>query len=81
MMNKEIILEELSNVFKLVFSNQSIVVTNALSASDVHEWDSLTHMLLIVEVENKFGIKFKLKDLNRMRNVGDMVDIIYEKNL
>ena len=80
-MNKEIILEELSNVFKLVFSNQSIVVTNALSASDVHEWDSLTHMLLIVEVENKFGIKFKLKDLNRMRNVGDMVDIIYEKNL
>ena len=60
---------------------QSIVVTNALSASDVHEWDSLTHMLLIVEVENKFGIKFKLKDLNRMRNVGDMVDIIYEKNL
>jgi acyl carrier protein len=78
-MNKEIILKELSSIFQFIFSNQSIVVTNTLSASDVHEWDSLTHMLLIVEVENKFGIKFKLKDLNKMRNVGDMVDIIYEK--
>lgn len=78
-MNKDKILSELSKVFNLIFSNKSIIVTNSLSASDIDEWDSLTHMLLIVEVENKFSIKFKLKDLNKMRNVGDMIDIIYEK--
>jgi acyl carrier protein len=78
-MNKDQILNELNSVFQLIFSNNSIIITPTLSASDVEEWDSLTHMLLIVEVENRFSIKFKLKDLNKMRNVGDMIDIIYEK--
>jgi acyl carrier protein len=45
----------------------------------VESWDSLTHMLLITEVENSFSVKFRLKDLNKMRNVGDLVDILITK--
>ena len=78
-MEKSEIIMSLSNIFKDVFSDSSIVITDNLSAKDVDEWDSLTHMLLIVEVEKLFGIKFKLKDLNKMKNVGDMVEIIQGK--
>ena len=78
-MEKSEIIMSLSNIFKDVFSDSSIVITDNLTAKDVDEWDSLTHMLLIVEVEKLFGIKFKLKDLNKMKNVGDMVKIIQGK--
>jgi acyl carrier protein len=78
-MDKSEVLIKLTTLFKTIFSNNSLVLTDELTANDVENWDSLTHMLLITEIENSFSIKFKLKDLNKMRNVGDMVDIIISK--
>ncbi|HQY10559.1 MAG: acyl carrier protein [Ferruginibacter sp.] len=78
-MEKEEIVNRLTPVFRKVFSDNSLVITDELSALDVENWDSLSHMLLISEVENEFSIKFKLKDLNKMANVGDMVAIISSK--
>lgn len=73
------IVSKLSVIFKSVFSDDSLVLNNELSANDVERWDSLSHMLLITEIENEFSIKFKLKDLNKMQNVGDMINIIDSK--
>lgn len=78
-MQKEEIVEKLTPVFRKVFADKSLVITEELSAPDVENWDSLSHMLLISEVENEFAIKFKLKDLNKMANVGDMISIIGSK--
>lgn len=78
-MEKEEILSRLTPVFRKVFGDNSLVITDQLSALDVEKWDSLSHMLLISEVENEFTIKFKLKDLNKMANVGDMIAIIESK--
>jgi len=78
-MEKVEIVNRLTPVFRKVFSDNSLVITDELSALDVENWDSLSHMLLISEVENEFSIKFKLKDLNKMANVGDMVAIIGSK--
>ena len=69
----------LEKIFKNVFNDESVVLTNELTANDVDGWDSLSHMLLISEVEQEFSIKFKLNDLNKMRNVGDMINIIISK--
>lgn len=71
--------EKLTKIFRAVFGNETLVLTNELTANDVENWDSLTHMLLVSEVENGFSIKFKLKDLNKMKNVGDMMNIINSK--
>lgn len=79
MMEKIEIINRLTPVFRKVFSDSSLVVTEELSALDVENWDSLSHMLLISEVETAFAIKFKLKDLNKMANVGDMIAIISSK--
>jgi acyl carrier protein len=78
-MEKEEIVQKLTPVFRKVFGDDKLVLTDELSALDVENWDSLSHMLLIAEVESSFAIKFRLKDLNKMANVGDMIAIIGSK--
>ena len=49
------------------------------TAEDVEDWDSLTHITLVSAVEDEFGIKFKMKEVSAMKNVGEMVAIISER--
>lgn len=78
-MTQEEIKEQLTPIFRQTFSDETLVLTDDLSAKDVDKWDSLTHMQLVSNVEAKFGIKFKLKDLNKLKKVGDLVAIINSK--
>lgn len=73
------ILNELQPIFRKIFSDTELIVIREMSAKDVARWDSLTHLNMIHEVEKHFGIKFKLKELTGMKNVGDMVDLIMAK--
>ena len=74
-MNRQEIFEKLNEIFSDVF-DEDITVTPETTANDIEEWDSLTHITLISEVEDAFGIKFAMKDVLGMKNVGEMVDII-----
>ncbi len=78
-MEKAELINQLTEIFRNVFTDKTIVLRDDLTANDVDQWDSLTHMILITEIENKFSVKFKLKELNKMRNVGDMIEIILSK--
>lgn len=78
-MEKDEVVAGLTKIFRKVFSNDTIVLKEELTANDIDQWDSLSHMILITEIEKDFSIKFRLKDLNRMRNVGDMIEIIISK--
>lgn len=78
MENNEIIVK-LTAIFHEVFKDNSIVLRDDMTAADVKNWDSLTHMLMITKVEELFGIRFKLKELNKLKNVGNLCDIIAEK--
>ncbi len=78
-MEKNEIVNRLTPIFRKVFGDNTLILTDELSALTVENWDSLSHMLLITEVESEFTIKFKLKDLNKMLNVGDMISIISSK--
>ena len=74
-MTRQEIFEKLNAVFSDVF-DEDIVVTDETTAADVADWDSLTHITLISEVEDAFGIKFSMKDVLGMKNVGELADII-----
>lgn len=78
-MTTEEIKEQLTPIFRQTFSDQNLVLTDEMSANDVEKWDSLTHMQLVSNVEAHFGIKFKLKDLNKLKKVGDLVAIVESK--
>lgn len=75
-MGKIEIIDKLTNIFRNLFEDDKIQLTERLSAKDVDNWDSLTHMLLISEIESSFSIKFSLKDLNKLENVGNLVELI-----
>lgn len=78
-MDRNAIIEKLTAIFHEVFSDNSIVLCDGMTAADVENWDSLTHMLMITKVEETFGVKFKLKELNKLKNVGDIVALLEEK--
>lgn len=78
-MSKEEIYKALDEVFEEVFDDDSIHVTPETTANDIEDWDSLEHINLVVAVENRFGIKFKMNEVTSMKNVGEMVDIILER--
>lgn len=78
-MTRQEIFEKLNEVFSDVF-NEEITVTAETTADDIDEWDSLTHITLISEVEDTFGMKFSMKDVLGMQNVGEMAEII-EKSI
>lgn len=75
-MERTEIFERLNNIFREVFDDGSITVTGATTAADIAGWDSLMHITLISAVEDEFGISFNMKDVVKMKNVGDMVDLI-----
>ena len=77
MTNQEII-EKLNGVFSDVF-DEEIVVTPQTTASDIEDWDSLTLITLISEVEDAFNVKFSMKEVMGMQNVGEMIDIIQKR--
>ncbi|MBJ2172603.1 acyl carrier protein [Aureibaculum sp. A20] len=78
-MEKSQIKDELDNIFKKIFNNETLEISENMSANDVDNWDSLSHMLLITEIEDHFSIKFKLRELNKMKNVGVLIDILSSK--
>ena len=78
-MEQSVIFEKLTSIFRRTFNDEIIVLSKELTANDVANWDSLSHMLMIGEVENTFAIKFKLKELGKLDNVGNLVDLIATK--
>lgn len=78
-MEKNQILEEVQEIFREVLDNEEIVLANETTADDIEEWDSLTHIQLIVAIEKHFKIKFTSKEILSWQNVGEMIDCIANK--
>ena len=74
------IMDSLTEVFRSVFEDNSIVLKPEMTANDVEGWDSLSHVLLILAIENRFKIKFNYKELLTLKNVGDLLHSIESKN-
>lgn len=75
-MTREEVYEQLNEVFRDVFDDDSITVNDATTSNDIEEWDSLEHINLIAAVEQEFGMRFSMGQVVSMKNVGEMVDII-----
>ncbi len=78
-MNQEEILTQLNDIFRTVFDDKSIVAKREMTAEDVERWDSLSHVDMIVMVEEHFGIRIPSWQVANLKNVGDLVDIIIAK--
>ena len=68
-----------TGIFRDVFDDDTLVIKDATNSSDIEDWDSLEHIALIVSMEKEFNLKFDLQEVNKLENVGEMVDLIISK--
>ncbi len=78
-MERNEVFTRLNNIFRDVLENEDIELTDSTIAEDIEEWDSLSHIQLVVAVEKSFGIKFTSLEIMKWKNVGEMVDSILAK--
>lgn len=78
-MNKEQVTNIVESIFKDIFDDEDLQITSETNAGDIAEWDSLEQINLIVAFENEFKVKFTLEEVNVLKNVGEMIDLIFRK--
>ena len=77
-MSKSDIFEKLTGIFQDVFDDGDITISETTTAAEIDGWDSLTHITLLATVEEEFGVKFSMKAVQHLRNVGELAELIAE---
>lgn len=75
-MDRNEVFKKVMEIAKDVFDNDAVVLTDETTAADVEEWDSLTHLSLISDIEDEFDISFTLSEISGSKNVGELVDAL-----
>ena len=78
-MERTEIMSQVQEIFRTVLKNEAVVLTDEMTAEDVPGWDSLTHVVLISEIEKHFDIRFSIREMLSWKTVGKMVDNIVKK--
>lgn len=68
--------ERLQEIFRDLFDDGEIELYDEMTADDIEDWDSLSHINLIADIERTFGIKFKTEEVVSTRNVGEFIELI-----
>ena len=74
------ILTKLTTICRIIFDDPALVITEETTAEDVAGWDSVNHVLLVVEIERAFAVKFRTAEIETLRNVGDLVRLVAAKS-
>lgn len=78
-MQADLVYAKLTTIFHEVFDDESLVLRPDLTADDVDDWDSLSHLRMIMTVQTAFGIKLSASEIGQLRNVGDLAAIVQSK--
>ena len=73
------IISRLTPIFRDVFNDDALVISEGMTAADVPTWDSLSNIDLLIGVEKAFGVKFSIKDVRNLKNVGELLELIKRK--
>lgn len=78
-MTRADVMDKVQDIFRDVFDDDSLCISDSTNSSDIEDWDSLEHIALIVSMEKEFNMKFDIKEVNKLENVGGMIDLIMSK--
>jgi acyl carrier protein len=71
--------QDVTQIFRTTLDNDEITLTESTTAADVPGWDSLNHVMLIVAIEKKLRVKFTASEIQKLKNVGELVGLIVKK--
>jgi acyl carrier protein len=72
-------LDRLQMIFRDVFGDENINITNKTNANDIENWDSFMHITLLAAVQDEFAVEFPMEEIIEIKNAGDMVQLLKEK--
>ena len=78
-MTREELFDGVQDIFRDIFDEDDIVIEDKTSSDDIEEWDSLNHINLVSAIEKEFEIRFALRELMALKDVGSMIDLMVEK--
>lgn len=78
-MKREEIIEKMTEIFRCVFENDSMILSDDMTPDTVENWVSLTHMKMVTALQENFGVKFSIKDQMKLMRVGDIITLLEEK--
>ena len=78
-MERNELLKQINTIFVDTLDNEDFVINETTTADDVEEWDSLTHIQLVVAIEKYFKLRFTSKEIQSWNNVGEMINCIQNK--
>lgn len=77
-MKRDEVTKRVQDIFKEIFDDETLEVDDNTTANDIDDWDSFEHINLVVAMEQDFNIKFPMKRITALKNVGEMIDLILE---
>ena len=78
-MDEPAIYAKLTEIFHAMLEGETVTLTPETTADDVPGWDSMNHIFIVVEIERQFGIKFQTAEMEELKNVGELVQLIGSK--
>ncbi len=78
-MTRDNVLEQVQDILRDIFDDDNIVIADKTTADDIEDWDSLEHINVITSIEKHFKIRFAMNEVTGFKNVGNMVDTIFNK--
>jgi len=78
-MERNEILKQVNGIFADVLDNEGLVLNESTTANDVDDWDSLTHIHLVVAIEKHFKIRFTSQEIQSWNNIGELIGCIATK--
>jgi acyl carrier protein len=71
--------QNIQEILRRTFKNESLIITDETSADDVDGWDSLSHIFLLSEIEKFFEFRFTFNEVLSFENIGQLINCIYSK--
>ena len=78
-MDRDALKAKLTDILRKTFGNDTLELSETMTAADVRGWDSLSHINLILAVERGFEIRLTTREVRLMKNVGDFISLIAKK--
>ena len=78
-MTREEIFNGVQDIFRDIFDEDDLVIQDSTGSDDIEDWDSLNHINLVSAIEKEFKIRFALGELQTLKDVGAMIDLMEEK--